>query len=82
MSPSRRLVRNAWLNSLIHSFELGGDKKTKGAALTFVCPLALVDRQEMLTVVLTVNAELILHLESFYAVYVLSYYHKYAWTML
>jgi len=36
------LVWNGKLIFLTHSFELGGDKKTKGAALTFVCPFLIM----------------------------------------
>ena len=67
----------------MRSFELGGDKKTKGAALTFVCPFSLgaVSLHGMLTGVLAVNAKTVLHLGSCYAVCVLPYYYEYAWTM-
>ena len=59
----------------MHSFELGGDKKTKGAALTFVCPfLMLSDCRKILIDALTVNAEPVVHLELCYATCVLTYY--------
>lgn len=33
---------NSFHDTFLPSFELGGEKKTKGAALTFVSPLPLV----------------------------------------
>ena len=45
----------------MHSFELGGDKKTKGAALTFVCLLRVLSHPGTLTSALKVNAQFVLH---------------------
>ena len=47
ITEALQAVRNSSLSNSFHdaflsSFELGGEKKTKGAALTFVSPLPLV----------------------------------------
>ena len=47
ITKTLQAVRNSslsisFLDEFLSSFELGGEKKTKGAALTFVSPLPLV----------------------------------------